>query len=153
MSWIAQLDFPGPHSLSKLNISSPLILGPLRCPRSWSSVSVVIRENKLNQSRAVNQSETVCGYPAVFSTGQRETYSLQGLSVSSSSKMFDNLKVSEYAQLWTRITGAQSVMYFLCKCGRLSQSYRVFFFKSKYGGMHSETQGLGSEDKGIPGTL
>lgn len=41
----------------------------------------VIRENKLNQSKAVNQSETACRFPAAFSTGQRERYNPEGLSL------------------------------------------------------------------------
>lgn len=39
-----------------------------------------------------------------------------------------------------------------CAVG-VPESKLQVFFKLKYGGMHSETQGLGSEDTWIPGTL
>lgn len=65
--------------------------------------------------------------------------------------MFGFLKESEYAQLWTDIRGAQSGKYFLCSGSAWVKA--TGFLKLKYGGMHSETQGLGSEDTWIPGTL
>lgn len=78
---IGQLAFPGPHPLSKVSISSPCILEPLRRgPNVEAQCSVVIRENKLSTSEAIIQSGTgalklcahACGHTAVFSAGQRE---------------------------------------------------------------------------------